>query len=160
MIDTVNKMIKKFRININHIINNSDNTIEDIQSESFLVLHDFMDKIKENEKVFINELRNRCLKFNKYNRKLDEKSNWEKFNEYEERLKYEYENGMEIDEDAILGLQMIKEVTSEEEYSFLMDYYSYGQEETSKKYNIKVGTLRKRVHTLQNKIRKELKINE
>lgn len=158
MIDTVNKMIKKFRININHIINNSDNTIEDIQSESFLVLHDFMDKIKDNEKVFINELKSRCLKFNKYNRIMNTKEDWNRFNEYEERLKDEYENGMEINEDAVLGLQMIKEVTNEEEYSFLIYYYSYGQEETSKKYNLKAGTLRKRVHILINKIKKELNI--
>lgn len=158
MIDTVNKMIKKFRININHIINNSDNTIEDIQCESFLVLHDFMDKIKDNEKVFINELRSRCLKFNKYNRIMNTKEDWNRFNRYEERLKDEYENGMEINEDSILGLQMIKEVTNEEEYNFLMYYYSHGQEETSKKYNFKTGTLRKRVYTLINKIKKELNV--
>lgn len=160
MIETVNNMIKKFRININYILRNTDNTMEDIQNESFLVLHDFLDRIKDNEKVFINELRNRCLKFNKYNRVMNTKEDWERFNRYEERLQHEYDNGMEIDEDLLLGLQVIKEATSEEEYNFLIYYYQYGQEETSKKYDLKEGTVRKRVFTLTNKIKKELRLSE
>ncbi|MGL6185553.1 MAG: hypothetical protein ACRC1T_09275 [Clostridium chrysemydis] len=158
MIETVQNMISKFRININQIIRNSDNTIEDIESESFLVLHDFFDKIKENEKVFINELRSRCLKFNKYGKRLDNKEDWERFNRYEESLQHEYKNAMEINEDLILGIHVIKEKICEEEYSFLIHYFRYGQEETSKKYGLKEGTVRKRVHTLINKIKKELNI--
>lgn len=158
MIETVHNMINRFKININQIIRNSDNTMEDIENESFLVLHDFFDKIKENEKVFINELRSRCLKFNKYGRRLDNKDDWERFNRYEESLQYEYKNAMEIDEDLILGIHIIKEKICEEEYSFLIYYFRYGQGETSKKYNLKEGTVRKKVHSLISKIKKELNV--
>lgn len=158
MIETVHNMIRKFRININQIIRNSDNTIEDIESESFLVLHDFFDKIKENEKVFINELRSRCLKFNKYGKRLDNKEDWDRFNRYEESLQNEYKNSLEINEDLILNINIIKEKICEEEYSFLIHYFRYGQEETSKRYDLKKGTVRKRVHTLINKIKKELNV--
>lgn len=160
MIEMVQQMISNFRINVNQIIRNSDNTIEDIESESFLVLHDFFDEIKDNNKVFINELKTRCLKFNKYGRRLDNKKDWERQNMYEERLQYEYDNGMEINEDIIVGIQAIKEKICEEEYSFLIYYYENGQEETSKKYNLKVGTTRKRVYDLIKKIRKELNVDE
>lgn len=160
MMDTLNNLMNKFRKNINQIISNSDNTIDDVKSESFLVLHDFFDKIKENEKIFINELRTRCLKFNKYNRRLDNKEDWERLNRYEESLQYEYNNPMDINEDLILGIQSVKEVTCEEEFSFLMHYFRYGQKETSIKYDLKEGTVRKRVHTLINRIRKELKVDE
>lgn len=159
MIEMVQSMISKFRININQIIRNSDNTMEDIENESFLVLHDFFDKIKDNEKIFINELRSRCLKFNKYGRRLDNKEDWERFNRYEESLQHEYKNSMDINEDLILGINVIKEKICEEEYSFLIHYFRYGQKETSIKYSLKEGTVRKRVHTLINKIRKELNIS-
>ncbi len=44
MIETVHNMINRFKININQIIRNSDNTMEDIENESFLVLHDSLIK--------------------------------------------------------------------------------------------------------------------
>lgn len=160
MVEMIDTMIKKFRINVNYILKNSDNTIEDVRGESYIVLHEFINNIKENEKVFINELRNRCLKFNKYNRVMNTKEDWKRFNGYEENLQLEYDNGMEINEDTILGIHMIKEKTCEEEYSFLMFYHRYGQEETSKKYNLKAGTVRKRVHTIQQRIKKELGLDE
>ncbi|MGL5100802.1 MAG: hypothetical protein ACRC6B_12375 [Fusobacteriaceae bacterium] len=152
----VNRLLSKFRINVNHIINNTDNTIEDIKSEAYLVLHTNLERIELDERVFINELKNNCLKFNKYNRVMNTKVDWERFNRYEERLQHEYSNGMEIDEDMILGLHLIKDVADEEEYQLLLDYYRYGQKLTSEKYNMKEGTIRKRVFKLIQRLKKEL----
>lgn len=160
MINTIHYMIKRFNRSINQIIRNSDNTLEDIESESFLVLHDYFDKIMENEKVFINELRTRCLRFNKYGKRLDNKEDWERHNRYEEALALNYKNSMEINEDLILSIHVIKEKICEEDYNFLIYYFSYGQEETSNKYNLKEGTVRKKVHVLIKKLRKELGVNE
>lgn len=158
MLEATQKLLKKFRINISQIIRNSDNTMEDIESESYLVLHDFFDSIRENENIFINELRRKCLRFNKYGKRIDSKRDWDRFNAYEKALEADYENPMDTNEDLILNINLVKEIVSEEEYSFLIYYFGYGQEETSKKYNIKEGTARKRVHVLISKIKKELGI--
>lgn len=159
MIETVNSMIKKFRINVRDIINNSDNTMEDVTNESFIILHNFFDEIKDNEIVFIRELRNKCLKFNKYGKKINSKKDWERFNAYEEKLQYEYKNEFEINEDKICDLNTIKNIICENEYDFLIFYYENGGRDTAIKYNISNGAVRKRVYTLINKIKKELGIN-
>lgn len=67
MLSTVNSLISKFKINVNQIISNSDHDREDILNESYLVVQEHYDKIVKNERVFINELKTRGLKFNKYN---------------------------------------------------------------------------------------------
>ena len=66
MLHIVNELIKKFRININQIVTNSDNTIDDIENEAFIVLSENYNEIMNNNRVFINELKKKCLKFNKY----------------------------------------------------------------------------------------------
>ncbi|MGL6101314.1 MAG: hypothetical protein ACRC0G_17045, partial [Fusobacteriaceae bacterium] len=154
--ENVEKYIRKFRINVNHILANSDNDIDDIRIEAYLILHEFVDSIKENEKVFINELKKKCLRFNKYGKRLDSKSGWERNNRYEKMLQDEYDNGMEIDENLILGIHVIKQIISEEEYSFLLYYYDNGQEETSKRYGMTIGAIRKKVHSLTSRAKKEV----
>ncbi|MGL5963193.1 MAG: hypothetical protein ACRCZ2_02155 [Fusobacteriaceae bacterium] len=157
MAENVEKYIRKFRINVNYILKNSDNDMDDIRSEAYLILHEFVDSIKENEKVFINELKRRCLRFNKYGKRLDSKSGWERNNRYEKMLQDEYDNEMEIDENLILGIHVIKQIVSEEEYSFLLYYYDNGQEETSKRYGMTTGAIRKKAHVLISRVKKEVK---
>lgn len=154
MLSVINNMIQKFRINVNQILANSDNTIEDIINESCIVLQEHKKAIDENNNVFINELRKRCLKFNKYGRRIDSKKQWEIFNNREEALQYEYRNPLDINEDVICGINDVKKIISKDEYNFLMDYYSYGGNYTAKKYNIKEDLVRKRVSLLIKKLKK------
>ncbi len=56
MMKKAEQLIKKFRININQIIANSDNTMDDIRNEAYLVVADNYSSIQKNERVFINEL--------------------------------------------------------------------------------------------------------
>ena len=71
MLHTVNELIKKFRININQIVTNSDNTIDDVENEAFIVLSENYNEIMNNNRVFINELKKKCLKFNKYGKRIE-----------------------------------------------------------------------------------------
>lgn len=156
MLSIINNMIQKFRINVNQILANSDNTIEDIINESCIVLQEHREAIEENNNIFINELRKRCLKFNKYGKRLDSKKQWEVFNDREETLQYEYHNPMDINEDIICGINDVKKLISKEEYDFLIGYYSYGGNYTANKYNMKEEFVRKRVHLLINKVKKKM----
>ena len=154
MLNMVDKLIKKFRINITQIINNSDNEYEDIKNEAYIVVHDNYDKIIKDERVFINELRNSCLRFNKYNVRITEKERWERYNMLEERLSYDFKNELEINEDVIVGLETIKRYVTQPEYDFLIYYTTYGGKLTSERYNMRENTVRKNFEIIKKRIRK------
>ena len=158
MLNMVDRLIKKFRININQIINNSDNEYEDVKNEAYIVLNDNYDRIVKDEKVFINELRNSCLKFNKYNTRITEKERWERYNILEERLVHNYKNELEINEDVIVGIESIKKYITQYEYDFLIYYVVHGGRITSDKYNISESTVRKRFELIKKRIRKEMEV--
>lgn len=156
MLTVVNELINKFKKNINQIISNSDNTFEDIKNEAFIVVNDNYSKILDNEKVFVNELRTRCLKFNKYGKRIERKERWEVFNNREKELTLECKNNLDIDEDLFCELEDIKNYLGEYNYNFLIYYYTYGCKETSEKYNMKEPNVRKRVSLLIKDVRREL----
>lgn len=156
MLNMVDKLIKKFRINVTQIINNSDNEYDDIKNEAYIVVNDNYDRIVKDEKVFINELRNSCLKFNKYNTRITEKDRWEKYNALEERLAYDFKNNLDINEDIIVGIEAVKKCVTQFEYDFLIYYVTYGGKSTSDKYNISESTVRKRFELIKKRIRKEM----
>lgn len=101
MLDKLDYLLQHFHIDIHQIINNSDNTFDDIKNEGYIVLHEHYDEIEKDNKVFINELRKRCLKFNKYNRRIDTKAKWEEFNNLKENLRNEVNLYSQIDEDTL-----------------------------------------------------------
>ena len=131
MVNIVNTLISKFIINVNQIINNSDNTMEDIKNEAYIVVDNNYSKIKENERVFINELKTRCLKFNKYGKRIESKERWKEFNNREEAMVEQFNNEYDINEDVLCQLLDVKEIIGEESYKFLIDYYNFGSKETS-----------------------------
>lgn len=149
-------LLKQFSKNVQQIILVSDHEYEDIVNESYLVYYEHKDRIHENKNVFINELRKKCLKFNKYGKRLDCKRDFERFNQYESEMVDEVDTETESKENDIVDLISIQSVCTEDEYNFLLNYYRYGQTKCSEIYNIKVSTLRKRVFDLQNKIKKKL----
>lgn len=153
MLSIINEMIQKFRININQILANSDNTIEDIINESCIVLREHKEAIEENNNVFINELRKKCLRFNKYGKRIDNKKQWEVFNNREDALKYEYDNPLNINEDLICYIETIKTIINKDDYDFLIFYYGNDGKRTSEKYNMTEMQVRNRVHYLVNKIK-------
>lgn len=152
----IKTLLKKFNINIKQILSVSDNTLEDIEQEAHIVFIEFEKEINKNEKVFINELKKRCLSFNKYGKRIDSHKEFDRFNQYEENMINQVHTTSYISEDTILGLAIIKDNCSEEEYNLLLDYHRFGQKLTSIKYNIKESTLRKRICDLQNRIRKKV----
>ena len=154
MLSVVNELIKKFRINVNQIIANSDNTMEDIINESFIVVSDNYEQIKDNDRVFINELKTRCLRFNKYGRRIESKERWEKYNELEQRMVENFRNILNIDEDILCLIVDIKNIIGENNYIFLLDYFTYTGKVVSKKYGISEPTMRKRVSELIEKLRR------
>ena len=158
MISIINSMIQKFRININQIISNSDNTIDDIMNESFIIINEYSNEISKNNNIFINELRKRCLKFNKYNKRIESKERWEEFNNREECLKYEYTNKLDIDEDLICVLTDIKNIINKDEYNFLIYYFSHTGKETAFKFNLNEHTVKNRVESIINKIRIKMEV--
>lgn len=153
MLSLIDEMIDKFRININQILANSDNTIEDILSESFIVLEEYKQDIERNNNVFINELRKRCLKFNKYGKRIDSKKQWEIFNNREESMKYSYKNNLDIDEDLICSMITIKEIIGESDYNFLIFNYSHTIKETAKHYNLNESAVQRKVKKLVDRIK-------
>lgn len=157
MLSLINKMIQKFKININQILANSDNTMEDITNEAFIVLKEHKDAIDKNHNIFINELRKRCLKFNKYGKRIDSKKQWEKFNDREEVLKYEYKNPLDINEDLICSLEVIKSIIKEKDYEFLLFYYNNDRKRTAERYSMTETQVRNKVQYLINKIRRKWK---
>ena len=155
MLDVVNELIKKFRINVNQILANSDNTMEDIINESFIVVSDNYDQIKNNDRIFINELKTRCLRFNKYGRRIESKERWEKYNELEKRMIENFRNMLNIDEDILCLIIDIKNIIGENNYIFLLDYFTYTGKVVSKKYGISEPTMRKRAYELIEKLRRD-----
>lgn len=153
MLSMVNSMIQKFNKNVKQILANSDNTIDDIVSEAFIVLEEHKKEIENNQNVFINELRNRCLKFNKYGKRIESKKRWELFNdrecEYQDRIK----NNLNINEDLICYIETIKTIINKDDYDFLIFYYGNDGKRTSEKYNMTEMQVRNRVHYLVNKIK-------
>lgn len=160
MITIVNELLNKFKITVNQIKRNSDNNIDDIRNESFIIVYENLDKITDNQKIFINMLKSNCLKFNKYNRRIESHDRWERFNNYEDKLKNEYKNDLEVNEDFICIRNDIINNLGKDNYNFLIYYYSYGGKETSIKYNIKEDLVRKRISNLIKQIRKIYGIGE
>lgn len=70
LMQKLNQLLQKFHINIQQIINNSDNEFEDIKNEAYIILQENYDEILKNERVFINKLKAKCLKFNKYGKRI------------------------------------------------------------------------------------------
>ena len=156
MVDIVNTLISKFIINVNQIINNSDNTMEDIKNEAYIVVDNNYTRIKENERVFINELKTRCLKFNKYGKRIESKERWKEFNNREEAMVEQFNNEYDINEDVLCQLLDVKEIIGEESYKFLIDYYNFGSKKTSLRYHISEPTVKKRVNEMISKVRRKL----
>lgn len=156
MVNIVNTLISKFIINVNQIINNSDNTMEDIKNEAYIVVDNNYTRIKENERVFINELKTRCLKFNKYGKRIESKERWKEFNNREEAMVEQFNNEYDINEDVLCQLLDVKEIIGEERYKFLIDYYNFGSKETSLRYHISEPTVKKRVNEMISKVRRKL----
>lgn len=156
LLEFTDKLLRKFKININQIIRCSDNTLEDIRNEAFIVVFDNLSSVEENERVFINKLKSNCLKFNKYGRRIESKDRFEKFNEYENKLVEEENNSLDLDEEKLCTLLDIQNLISKKDYEFLIDYYSLGCELTSVKYNINKDLTRKRVSNLIKEIRSKL----
>lgn len=153
MIKIAEQLIKKFRININQIIANSDNTMDDIRSEAYLVVADNYSSIQENERVFINELKTRCLKFNKYGKRIESKERWEEFNKREEQLANILPIMSSMDDDKLCMLIDIKDEIGEENYKFLLDYFSISRKEMCTKYHISEPTVRKKAKDLLDRLR-------
>lgn len=153
LVDFTNSLLKKFKINIDQILRCSDNTMEDIKNEAFIVVFDNFDSIKSNERLFINKLKSNCLKFNKYGKRIESKERFNRFNEYENRLIKDTENTLDLDEDLLCSIIDIKNYLSKEDYDFLIEYYGIGCEYVSDKYNISKELARKRVSNLLKKIR-------
>lgn len=156
LLEFTDKLLRKFKINISQIIRCSDNTLEDVRNEAFIVVFDNLSSVEENERVFINKLKSNCLKFNKYGKRIESKDRFEKFNEYENKLVEEENNSLDLDEEKLCTLLDIQNLISKKDYEFLIDYYSLGCELTSVKYNINKDLTRKRVSNLIKEIRSKL----
>lgn len=157
ILDFTNSLLNKFNININQIIRCSDNTLSDIKNEAFIVVFENLNKIKNNERTFINELKTKCLKFNKYGKRIESKDRFERFNQYENEMIETKINDLDLDEDTLCTLIDIKNLLKEQEYIFLLEYYGMGCEYVSNKYNIRKDLVRKRVSNLIKYIRDNYK---
>lgn len=153
MLEKLDYLIKHFYINIRQIINNSDNTLEDVKNDAYIVLYEHYDEIMNDDNVFINELRKRCLKFNKYNKRIETKAKWEEFNNLEERMSYELDTYSKIDEDTICSIADLENIIGKDSLDFLIYYYNYGYEKTALQYNLSPDNTRKRVSLLIKRIR-------
>lgn len=154
ILEVTNKLLNKFYINVEQIKRNSDNTIEDIKQEAFIVVHLNQEKIKNNERVFINELKTRCLKFNKYGKRIESKERWERFNSYEDNMiKDEINNFNEEDEITLLT---IKTLISEDDYNFLLCYFGCGIDFCCKKYNLSRYFINKKCNELLDIIKSKI----
>ena len=154
MLELLDILLRKFNINIKQIINNSDNTFEDIRNEGYIVLYEHYDDIIKDNNVFINELRKKCLRFNKYGKRIDTKSKWEEYNALEDTMNNISHSYTKINEDLLCSMCDIKDLIDEDNYKFLIDYYGLGYKKTAEKYNISSDLSRKRASLLIEKIRK------
>lgn len=154
MLNLLELLMKKFYINVNQIVANSDNNIDEVKNEGYIVLSEHYDKILKDNRVFINELKKRCLKFNKYGRRIESKEMWEKFNSLEDRMNNVSPLYSTLDEDTLYDLLDVKSFLSDTEYKFLIYYYNYGCEITSRRYDLSPEATRQRVHTLISKLKK------
>lgn len=152
ILELTNKLIKRFIININQIITNSDNEMCDILGEAYIVVYENYDAIIENERVFINEMKKKCLRNNKYGKRIESIERWEYFNNLESSIPERMSYTFEINEDLIVGLDAIKKCITEDEYNFLICYYENGSDKTSSVYGITNTTCRQRVCRLKKKI--------
>ena len=156
MLELLDILLRKFNINIRQIINNSDNTFEDIRNEGYIVLYEHYDDIIKDNNVFINELRKKCLRFNKYGKRIDTKSKWEEYNALEDTMNNISNFYTQINEDLLCSMCDIKDLIGEDNYKFLIDYYGLGYKKTAEKYNISSHLSRKRASLLIEKIRKRI----
>ena len=154
MLELLDILLRKFNINIRQIINNSDNIFEDIRNEGYIVLYEHYDDIIKDNNVFINELRKKCLRFNKYGKRIDTKSKWEEYNALEDTMNNISNSYTQINEDLLCSMCDIKDLIGEDNYKFLIDYYGLGYKKTAEKYNISSHLSRKRASLLIEKIRK------
>lgn len=154
MLELLDILLRKFNINIRQVINNSDNTFEDIRNEGYIVLYEHYDDIIKDNNVFINELRKKCLRFNKYGKRIDTKSKWEEYNALEDTMNNISNSYTQINEDLLCSMCDIKDLIGEDNYKFLIDYYGLGYKKTAEKYNISSHLSRKRASLLIEKIRK------
>ena len=157
IMETVDTLLKKFIINVNQIQNNSDNDMDDIRNEAVIVVIEFYEQIQENSQVFINELKRRCLKFNKYNRRIESKERWERFNSYEEMLPDSCECVTRFDDDIFYNMIDIESLIGAEQLQFLIDYYSYGVEKLASKTGKNTSSVKKKAKKLRDYIRKNYK---
>lgn len=155
-----NELIKKYSFIISKIISNSDNTIEDIENEAYIITKLNYDRILEDDRVFINELKKCCLKFNKYNRRIETYDCWNKFNNLESNMlsQKEENNKLNINEDRLCFLIVIQTLISKDDYDFLLCYFGYGGEYTSEKYNLSYSNTRTKVHRLINFIKSNMNV--
>lgn len=158
MLKLLDKLLKDFHINIQQIIKNSDNEYEDIKNEAYIVLYENYDEILKDKRVFINKLKAKCLKFNKYGKRIESAERWKYFNDKELQMDEQSEKQKEINENHLCILLDVKRIVGDDNYNFLIDYYSLGYKETSIKYEISPDLTRKRVSLLLDKIRKEMGI--
>jgi hypothetical protein len=154
LLELLDILLRKFNINIRQIINNSDNIFEDIRNEGYIVLYEHYDDIIKDNNVFINELRKKCLRFNKYGKRIDTKSKWEEYNALEDTMNNISNSYTQINEDLLCSMCDIKDLIGEDNYKFLIDYYGLGYKKTAEKYNISSHLSRKRASLLIEKIRK------
>ena len=154
ILELTETLIKKFIINVRQIVNNSDHEMEDMFGEAYLVVYENYEKIISNERIFINELKTKCLRHNKYGKRIESSSRWQYFNQLEETLPERIGYSFEINTDMIVGLDAIRQYLSKDEYDFLLYYYEWGLNKTSKDYNIKPTTCRQRVFRLKQRILK------
>lgn len=156
MLKLTQSLIKNFIINIRQIISNSDNDMDDILGEAYIVVFENYNDIIKNNRVFINRMKTRCLKNNKYGKRIESHERWSYFNNLELTICDRDKYTSEIDEDTIVGIDAIKKVITDYEYDFLIFYYENGMTKTMDKYKINNNACRQRVCRLKRKILKEL----
>lgn len=150
----VDDLLRQFKINVNQIISNSDNTLEDLRNEAVLIVQDKLSSIQKDKRVFINELKKRCLKFNKYSKRIESKERWEIFNNYETRLIETVTNPYNTDENLVSLKVDITDIVGEENYNLLIDYFTLKIKDVAVKYGISETELEDKIMKLLIKIRR------
>lgn len=150
----VDDLLRQFKINVNQIISNSDNTLEDLRNEAVLIVQDKLSSIQKDKRVFINELKKRCLKFNKYSKRIESKERWEIFNNYETRLIETVTNPYNTDENLVSLKADITDIVGEENYNLLIDYFTLKIKDVAVKYGISETELEDKIMKLLIKIRR------
>ena len=155
-IELSRKMMKAFCINVRQIIGNSDNTYEDMCIEAYIIVHENYEEIMENNRVFINKLKQKCLKNNKYGVRIESKNVWEKYNNLEESIPSDTKTSSQIEDDRMVGVDAIKGVLGEEDYQFLLCYFDNDIHFTARKYDISENNCRVKACRLKRKINREV----